>query len=101
MEFDAGANDVAVKRSFKHSGEVRHLAPSPHDAALLVTSGKPRGQPQEAKVWRMLVGDGGEDEPTVETELEEICAIPTQKATVSKYVPRTIGVWTALGQEGF
>lgn len=87
MEFDAGANEVEVRRSFKHAGEVRHLAPSPHDAALLVTCGKPRGQPQEATVWRMPAGNGDGEDPTTETDLEQVCTIPTQKATVSKYVP--------------
>jgi hypothetical protein len=92
VEFDAGANEVAVRRSFKHAGEVWHLAPSPHDAALLVTCAKPRGQPQEATVWRMPVGNSDEDEPTTEADLEEVCAIPTQKATVSKYVPMHYGI---------
>lgn len=81
MEFDSSTNEVVVKRSFSHAGEVRHLAPSPSDAELLVTCGKQRSQPAEAKLWRMPGGDGGENE--VE-EMVEVAAIPTQKAPVSK-----------------
>lgn len=86
VEFDATNNEVGVKRIFSHDGEVRSLVPSPHDAELLLTCGKTKGQPQEAKLWRMPSSDGEGEEQSdpVEANLAEVGAVPAQRAPVSQ-----------------